>query len=82
MKDLNVKDIRKAAFAVGVGFTVGKAFGGYVTAVIDGISISVLSSFARHGNKIAQKTCESCNIEYEASENKSTSDKVEMGFHA
>lgn len=82
MKDLNVKDIQKAAFAVGLGFTVGKAFGDYINVVIDSISINVFRSFARHGNKTAQKICENCNIEYEASENNSTSNKVEMGFHA
>ena len=62
MKDFNVKDIRKAAFAVGVGFTVGKECGEYISAVLGGIFIGVARGFAKHGNKFAQDVCDGIDI--------------------
>ena len=51
----NFKDLRKAAFAVGFGLTVGKAVGGMVEAVLNGMVISVTKAAAKHGNKTAQE---------------------------
>ena len=82
MNKNDLKAIRKAAFAAGVGFTVGKAVGGYINAVISGVYLGILKSLAKHGNEVARDACERCNIEYEESEKKKESDKVEMGFHA
>lgn len=81
MKDLNVKDIRKAAFAVGLGFTVGKQIGEMVNAAINGAWLGTLKSLAEHGNKIAQETCERNNIKYDKGERKENSDEIKMGFH-
>ena len=82
MNKNDLKAIRKAAFAVGVGFTVGKAVGGYINAAISGVYLGMLKSLAKHGNEVARDACERCNIEYEESDKKKESDKVEMGFHA
>lgn len=82
MKDLNVKDIRKAAFAVGIGFTVGKECGEYISAVLGGILIGVTRGFAKHGNKFAQDVCDGIGIEYEMKDDKEVSNKTEIGFHA
>lgn len=80
---LNLKNIRKVAFAAGVGFTVGKYVGGWVNAAMDGVTSGVLKSLAKHENETAQHVCERNNIEYEESDKKKQeSDKVEMGFHA
>lgn len=39
---INVKDLRKAAIAIGFGFTVGKNLGKLVNAGIDGITLGIL----------------------------------------
>lgn len=75
MNKNDLKAIRKAAFAVGVGFTVGKAVGGYINAAISGVYLGMLKSLAKHGNEVAKDACERCNIEYEESEKKKESDK-------
>ena len=77
-----MKNIRKAAFAFGVGFTVGKAVGGCVNSVTSGFWLETLKSLAKCGNTVAQDTCKRCNIEYEKQdEYKENSEKVKMGFH-
>lgn len=57
-----MKDLRKAAFAVGFGFTMGKFVGELVNAAITGVGIGVLRFAANNGNKIAQETCEESGI--------------------
>lgn len=80
---LNTKNIRKVAFAVGVGFTVGKAVGAYVNSIIDGALLGTLKGLAKCGNKLAQETCKCNNIEYEESDKKKEdSEGFKMGFHA
>lgn len=79
---LNLKNMRKAAFAVGVGFTVGKTVGGYASAVMNGVGLGILKSLAKHGNQIAQETCKHCDIEYKkGNEQEKKSDEIKMGFH-
>ncbi len=57
-----MKDLRKAAFAVGFGFTMGKFVGELVNAAITGVGIGVLQFAANNGNDIAQKTCKESGI--------------------
>lgn len=57
-----MKDLRKAAFAVGFGLTMGKFAGDLVNAAITGVGIGVLKFAANNGNKIAQETCEESGI--------------------
>ena len=83
MNKNDLKAIRKAAFAAGVGFTVGKNVGRLINAGIGGVYLGILKSLAKHGNEVAQDACERNNIEYEESDKKKKeSDKVVMGFHA
>lgn len=83
MNKNDLKAIRKAAFAAGVGFTVGKNVGRLINAGISGVYLGMLKSLAKHGNEVAKDACERCNIDYEESDKKKKdSDKVEMGFHA
>lgn len=83
MNKNDIKVIRKAAFAVGVGFTVGKNVGSLINAGISGVYLGMMKSLAKHGNEVARDICERCDIEYEESDKKKKeSDKVVMGFHA
>lgn len=51
---IKTKDLRKGAFAVMFGLTVGKAVGDLVSAGINGITTGLIKSMAKHGNKAAQ----------------------------
>lgn len=73
------KDLRKAAFAVGFGFTMGKAVAGLAETVLNGAVLGVISLAAKHGNKIAQEVCEKGGIEIESEKEDET--KIKMGFH-
>lgn len=80
MNELNTKDIRKVAFAVGFGLAFGKSMAGLVNTAMDAAVTSTLKSLAKKDNPYAQDICRKLNIEYEESheENKS---EVTMGFH-
>ena len=70
MKDFTTNDIRKAAFAVGFGFVVGKKFGILVNSAIDGTVRGVVKALASNGNKFAQKVLDEVNIKYEVKNDK------------
>lgn len=57
-----MKDLRKAAFAVGFGFTMGKFAGDMVNAAITGVGLGVLKFAAKHDNKSAMEVCEESGI--------------------
>lgn len=62
------KDLRKAAFAVGFGFTMGKVMANYAESIIDGIILGTVEASARHGNKIAKDVCEKAKVNIEPKE--------------
>lgn len=76
------KDLRKAAFSVGFGLTVGKFAGKIVEESISGLGLGILKAAAKDGNEFAQKVCAKSGIEIESDDlkNKET-DKI-IGFHA
>ena len=67
MKDFNVnldtKNLRKAAFAVGFGLTVGKAIGDLVSISINGTILGLIKSTAK-GVKSSQKAFENDSVKY------------------
>lgn len=71
MKDFNVnldtKNLRKAAFAVGFGLTVGKAIGDLVSVCIDGTVLGVIKSTAKDV-KSSQKAFENDSVKYSEEE--------------
>lgn len=69
MKDWTTKDFRKAAFAVGVGLTVGKGVGDLINAALSGWAIGLTKGLAKNGNKTAQEICKKAKIDYEPKEN-------------
>ena len=62
---INAKDLRRAAFAVGFGITVGKTVGDWVGAVINGAGLGIIKGLAKHGNETAQKVCKDSDLDYE-----------------
>lgn len=59
------KEIRKVAFAVGLGFTVGKNVGCVLDAALDGVIEGIIRSMAKKGNEFAQTVCKRANLSYE-----------------
>ena len=78
---MDAKDIRKAAFAVGLGFTLGKECGDMISAILNRLVVSTARNFAKDGNKAAQKFCNEAKIRYEDPK-ENISNKVTIGFHA
>lgn len=72
------KDLRKAAFAVGFGFTVGKAVGKYAGAALDGAILGVAKVLAKKGNKTMQEVLKKNNVNFE--EKNKEEPKIKMGF--
>lgn len=62
------KDLRKAAFAVGFGVTMGKAVAEMTKAVIAGIGLGILKFAAKNGDEIAQEVLKKENIKVEDTE--------------
>lgn len=75
-----LKDLRKAAFAVGFGFTVGKYVGKLFNSVIDGAVRGIISISARRGNEFAQEMCNRTNIEYKVNTTCDEEPKMKIGF--
>lgn len=83
MKDWTTKDFRKAAFAVGIGLTVGKGIGDLINAALSGWAIGLAKGLAKNGNKTAQEVCKKAEIDYEPKENDEKHyTKMKIGFHA
>lgn len=79
---LNTKSIRKIAFAVGFGLTLGKMAGGVVDSALDGIARGTLKFMAGKGNETAQSICKEVGVKYDdKSQHEEEPEKVKMGFH-
>jgi len=79
---LNTKNIRKVAFAVGFGLTLGKMAGGIVDSALKGVVRGTLKIMAGKGNEIAQIICKEADVKYnDKSQHEEESEKVKMGFH-
>lgn len=59
------KDLRKAAFAVAFGATMGKFAAEMTKAAINGVAIGTLKFAASEGSEIAKETCEKSGIKIE-----------------
>ena len=81
MKEVNTKDIRKIAFAIGFGLTLGKLTASALNTVINSGIRGLIKELAKSGNKQAQHICNEANIQYVTLKGDETKDKVEMGFH-
>ena len=80
MGEVNTKDIRRIAFAVGFGLTLGKSVAKLVDVAMNAATASIVKIYAKKGNKIAQDICEKTNIVYEEKP-KEDDTKMKMEFH-
>ena len=84
MEKLNSKNIRKIAFAIGFGLTLGRSVAvwldGCVTVICRWINRLLhmrISKEAANGDKLWQSYCEEFGVEYESKEPKN---EIRMGF--
>ena len=61
---LNTKNIRRVAFTVGFGLTLGKMTGDIVGSALDGFARGALKFMADIGNKTAQSICKEVGVKY------------------
>ncbi len=73
------KKLRKAAFSVAFGVTLGKFVGDCASAFLSGCGLSILGLCDKHDNKIAKEICEKANIKYDSAEKLEETDSV-IGF--
>ena len=73
------KNLRKAAFSVAFGVTLGKFVGDYASAFLSGCGLGIRGLCAKHDNKIAKEICEKVNIKYDSAEKLEETDRV-IGF--
>ena len=72
--NVSIKGLRKAAFIVGFGLTVGEAVGDLVSAAINGGTLGVIKGMAACGNKAAQKVCGNNGVKYDTKNEQNESD--------
>lgn len=79
---LNTKNIRKVAFAVGFGLTLGKMAGDLVDSALEGVARGTLKFMAGKGNETAQSICKETGMKYnDKAQHEEEPEKVKMGFH-
>ena len=75
------KDLRKAAFSIAFGVTMGKFAAEAVISVLSGIGLGILAYAAKHDNQIAKDVCDKNNIKYESDTNEQEVTNKVIGFH-
>ena len=73
------KDLRKqwkqVGLGLGFGLVVGKYFGHFLTALLDGLSAGMVKERARNGNKFFQNLCSQTGVKYDKSEDEEPEDE-------
>lgn len=80
MEKKSFVELRKAAFAIGFGFTVGKYAGKLLCSGMDGLATEAFKIFAKKGNGVAQNVCNKAGIIYEENPDEDKTE-IKMGFH-
>lgn len=84
MNDWTTKDLRKAAFAVGFGFTMGKAVAKFTNDWISEFGKVVCKTYlkwaAEKGIESSQEWCRKLKIDYESKETNDDEPKMKIGF--
>lgn len=79
---LDTKNLRRVAFTVGFGLTLGKMTGDIVGSALDGFARGTLKFMANKGNETAQSICKEVGVKYnDKSQHEQEPEKVKMGFH-
>lgn len=74
---LNTTNIRKVAFAVGFGLTMGTFVGGCLKSAVNGAIKGSVRRMAEEGSKVAQDICKKANVHYETGNDEP---KMKCGF--
>lgn len=78
----NTKNVRKVAYAVGFGLTIGKFAGEIVETCINKLATDFLKHQAEKGDKLARKCCDGANIKYDETKKTDYDEpKMKMGFN-
>lgn len=84
MNEWTSKDFRKAAFAVGFGFVVGKALGKFTCDYVREVALYASKGFlkwaAENDFESAQEWCRKLRINYGPDETDDDEPKMKMGF--
>lgn len=76
----NFKDLRKAAFAVGFGFTMGKTMADWICIFVNPLMLAPIEMAANNGSESARRMLEAGGIKYKKEESSTDKDQVKMGF--
>lgn len=84
---LNMKSIRKTAFVIGLGATVGVGVGKVINGTIGEVAKYILKTTAKRGNRQAQEQCKKLKIAWENNDvsinnEQEIQNKIKIGFHA
>lgn len=83
---IDTKNLRKAAFTIGFGLTMGKYIADDVNFVYECIIKDILMAMASRDNKHAQNACKAAGLEYKKTIKtdikNEPNNKVDIGFHA
>lgn len=75
----NFKELRKAAFAVGFGFTIGKAMADWVVIFVTPLMMAPIEMAADNGSETARRMLDAGGIEYKKESSSANKDQVKMG---
>lgn len=81
MVKTDFKDLRKAAFTVGFGLSMGKFAARMVQSAISGTVVGSFKFAAKNGNEFAKEVCEKSKIDIEPKEENKEPIKNNIGFH-
>ena len=76
----NFKDLRKAAFAVGFGFTMGKTMADWICIFVTPLMLAPIELAANKGSESAQRMLKAGGIKYNKVGSSTDKDQVKMGF--
>ena len=68
MNNQSFKDLRKAAFAVGLGLSLGKYVGDLIGATIGGVVLIGVKHKAEKGDSDAQEICRAAKVKFKEKE--------------
>lgn len=76
----NFKDLRKAAFAVGFGITMGKTMADWICIFVTPLMLAPIEMVANNGSESARRMLDAGGIEYKKESSSANKDQVKMGF--
>ncbi len=76
----NFKNLRKAAFAVGFGFTMGKTMADGICIFVTPLMLAPIELAANNGSESARRMLDAGGIKCKKESSSANKDQVKMGF--